>query len=277
MISLRTRNDPNRSRLARRLYKNRHHLMPYSSWYSPFGFDDELMSLRKFPARLGLPVMFSDPWTDRWPSDDSDSYNDDLDQMIDTFFDNRYEGRLFRDNKLSKYTNKLFDEIEHNKGEDLPEENPKELLDCPKSFKQLIKQTKRKDDVNNTVVRGESFESSTISKNGKTVTVSKHSKLNPDGTIKTKVEHHYEDEKGNEKSKSWKKLLNTNRKVKSLKNENKESENKDNVNKENKIKENDKMDQKQNDKMDQEQNDKMDQEQNNQAPEVEIVEEGNKN
>jgi hypothetical protein len=261
MISLRNRNDYNRSRLARRLYKNRHHLMPYNNWYSPFGFDDDLMSLMKFPVRFGLPVMFSDPWKDRWLSEDSDSYNDDLDNMIDTFFDSRYDDRLFKDNKLSKYTQKLFDEIDHNKGEDLPEENPKELLDCPQSFKKLIKQTKRKDDENKTEVRGESFESSTIIKNGKTVTVSKHSKLNPDGTIKTKVEHHYEDDKGNEKSKSWNKSLNVSKKAKSLKDESKENENKGNVNKENMIKE----------------NDKMEQEQNNQDPEVEIVEEGSKN
>lgn len=203
MLSLRTRHDHGRNRLAKRLSRRRRDLVPYGDWYSPFNLEDEFRSLMKIPQRLGFPVMLRDPW-DPWLSDEfEDQY--DLDYMIDRFFDNKLEDRLFGDTKLPKYTEKLFDELSKTEGDEYQVENPKELLECPKSFKKLMKGAKQMDE--NAIVKGVSYESSTISKDGKTVSVSKHAKLNPDGTVKTKLEHHYEDDKGHEKNKSWQKFL----------------------------------------------------------------------
>lgn len=50
---------------------------------------------------------------------------------------------------------------------------------------------------------GTSYESSTIFKNGRAVTVSKHSTFNPDGTIRTEVNQEYVDDKGQKDSRKW--------------------------------------------------------------------------
>jgi hypothetical protein len=50
---------------------------------------------------------------------------------------------------------------------------------------------------------GSSYQSSTIFKDGKMVTVSKHSKLGPDGKVKTEVVQEFKDSKGQKDSRRW--------------------------------------------------------------------------
>lgn len=50
---------------------------------------------------------------------------------------------------------------------------------------------------------GSHYQSSTIFKDGKMVTVAKHAKLNPDGTVKTEVVQEYKDNKGQKDSRKW--------------------------------------------------------------------------
>jgi hypothetical protein len=133
--------------------------------------------------------------------------------------------------QLTEYTQKIFDELSNHKKDEQhqgsegkstdvmnfpPIEPDDELLNHNRDLEDFYnkfkshEQSSEKNDNNNThepKIYGRSYTSSTICKDGKAVTVSKHSELNPDGTLKTRLDHKYRDNEGHDQVKSWEKCL----------------------------------------------------------------------
>lgn len=80
-----------------------------------------------------------------------------------------------------------------------------ELLQIPEEFEDVYKEFGER---GSGMVSGTSYQTSNITKDGKTVTVVRQSKLNPDGSISTKVSQHFDDGKGQRDTKSRKKKIN---------------------------------------------------------------------
>jgi hypothetical protein len=198
----------------------------------PFGFG----MLERFSERFGFPWsrFYDDPFFFN-----INNFEDRFANMLDTF-ERRFKGfgdssAFFeRDNDLSKYTQKLFDEFtgnNSNSNEKREQEtsfpssedpnvadddngflnHPKELEDLYNRYRS--QGTEEDHHIHHPVVTGRSFASSTICRNGKSVTVSKHSELTPDGTIKTRVDQRFKDNEnnGHNKTKSWVRDLNLNK------------------------------------------------------------------
>lgn len=117
-----------------------------------------------------------------------------FDDYIDLFNSDRKGSQTF------ERANKIFEQSAQKDKPDLILEENDELLRGIPEFEEYLKFFNRggKGDFSAT-----SYESSTIFKNGKKVTVSKQSEMNPDGTIKTQVSQEFYDEKGNKDARRW--------------------------------------------------------------------------
>jgi len=193
--------------------------------HHPFGFDLDFIddsfnrALNRFSRRFG----FSDSLFFNNGDVDFESH---FSRMLAPFkrefmneFSLKSSPSFFRhDNDLSKYTQKLFNEFTNdekkNRNNDKSlseEEHPDdEILKHPKELEDLYTRFRSSEGSNNnsnSAVSGRSFVSSTIMRNGKSVTVSKHSELTPDGTIKTRVDQKLRDHdhEGHDQTKSWEK------------------------------------------------------------------------
>lgn len=200
------------------VHENNHQLATQSERYRPFGFEepmnDAFRAMERFSERLGFPSsFFSDPF---FNSEDNFGFGNRLAKLMEPFgdeFKNFGGSSSFfgRDNGLSQYTEKLFEEFSNKKeGEEmeiLSEDPNDEFLQHPKELEDLYSRFKSEGSDSNSVVTGRSYVSSTICKNGKSITVSKHSELTPDGMIKTRLDQRFKDNEGHEKSKSWVKDL----------------------------------------------------------------------
>ena len=197
---------------------------------NPFRFEDfasdAFKTLDRCSKRFGFPSsssFFSDPFFDQ--ENEDLSFEDRFSRMVKPFFSEMNEfgcsSSLFKqDNELSRYTEKLFEEFSKNGTETEEQRNmcieeeeaQNELLNHPKELEDLYKTFKPTGSEDNSVVTGRSFVSSTITRNGKSVTVSKQSELTPDGTIKTRIDQKLRDRDGHDQTKSWKKdfLMNGN-------------------------------------------------------------------
>jgi len=122
----------------------------------------------------------------------------DMDPLFrdDSLF--RLEDRNFGTHTFEE-AQKLADEISHSDRPHLKPQKPKELLREPEELEELARRRER----DRMHVEGTSYESSSITKDGKTVNVNRFSKLNPDGTVRTKVNEKLIDEEGHVESKTW--------------------------------------------------------------------------
>lgn len=80
-----------------------------------------------------------------------------------------------------------------------------ELLKVPEDMEKLFRES---GDKPGSKLSGESYQTSTITRDGKTVTVEKKSKLHPDGKLTTKVSQHFEDAEGHRNTMTRKKIVN---------------------------------------------------------------------
>ena len=105
-------------------------------------------------------------------------------------------------NKTFERANKIFEEASKSEKPDLVlDENDDLLNEKEKEFGEYLEYFEKKGkDVDFSATK---FESSTIFKDGKKVTVTKHSKLQPDGTIKTEVNQEFMDKSGHKDSRKW--------------------------------------------------------------------------
>lgn len=95
---------------------------------------------------------------------------------------------------------------EHQKLNEVKIEKPVDLLEDPdEDLEQLYKSCP---DKKHAKIEGVVYQTSSITKDGKTATVSKMSQLNPNGKIRTKVNEKVEDVEGHCKSKTWRKYKN---------------------------------------------------------------------
>ena len=80
-----------------------------------------------------------------------------------------------------------------------------ELLQVPEDLEKMYREFGDKPGAK---LSGTSYQTSNITKDGKTVTVVRQSKLNPDGSISTKVSQHFDDGEGHRDTISRKKTIN---------------------------------------------------------------------
>ena len=101
--------------------------------------------------------------------------------------------------KTFERASKIFEEA--NQSEKLTLNENDELLNSHKEdFSEYLDYLDKKGDVE---LSASSFESATIFKDGKTVTVTKHSKLQPDGTVKTEINQEVMDKSGKKDNRKW--------------------------------------------------------------------------
>lgn len=119
---------------------------------------------------------------------------------------------FFHNEKISKHAfdeaQKLLDRSSHvDKLNAMSIEKPTSLLEegIDESLGQLYTGCA---DKKHAKVMGASYQMSSITKDGKTATVSKISQLSPNGKVRTKVNERVEDAEGHCKSKTWKKFKN---------------------------------------------------------------------
>jgi hypothetical protein len=209
------------------------------SWHRPFSFEvianEWFRELDRVSERFGFPPsLFSRRLT-------HDFYDDDFgfDRHLSRWmppaisrimreFDSEFRGpsSLFDEHdsrQLTEYTEKIFDKLSNYKNDGgegnehevkFPSIEPNDdLLNRSKDLEDFYNRHKSNEKSENSYqpkIFGRSYTSSTISKNGKSVTVSKHSELNPDGTINTRLDQKYRDNEGHDQAKSWEKRLSLN-------------------------------------------------------------------
>mmetsp|Transcript_79409 Transcript_79409/g.92822 ORF Transcript_79409/g.92822 Transcript_79409/m.92822 type:complete len:255 (-) Transcript_79409:122-886(-) len=107
--------------------------------------------------------------------------------------------------KTFNRANKIFEELSKSATPDLTiQENDELLGEKENEFGEYAKAYfEGKEKEKDTEFSATKFESSTIFKDGKTVTVTKHSKLQPDGTIKTEINQEYVGKDGQKDSRKW--------------------------------------------------------------------------
>jgi hypothetical protein len=108
-------------------------------------------------------------------------------------------GGFERSNQTYARAEKLFEDVMKNEKPTLEMQETDELLKGKDEFKDFAQLFGNE----NSKFTGSSYQSSTIFKNGKAVTVSRYSKLNPDGTIKTEVNQEFVDPHGQKDSRTW--------------------------------------------------------------------------
>jgi len=179
-----------------------------------FGFDrfanDIFHELDRISERFGFPSSrISHPFLD-----ELDHFERRISKMMEPFRNEfgvlRNPSPLFRhDNEIFNHTQRLFDKFSNTHDEQRegfkPDEPDVELLSHPRELEDLYKRYKADDSEGRGVVSGKSYASSTIYKNGKAVTVSRHSELTPEGVINTKLDQKFTDEAGHDQAHSWKK------------------------------------------------------------------------
>ena len=200
-------------------------------WFRPFNFaeiaEDWFRELDRISERFGFPPsLFSRRLSRDWWDDDFFGFDRHLSRWVPPAISrimDDFDREFFREfrrpfsspismfgghdsRNISEYTQKMFDELSNNKDKELSIPEPSEdLLSHNRELEDFYKRYKPKDESGS--IYGKSYVSSTISRNGKSVTVSKESELAPDGTIKTKLDHKYKDNEGHDHEKHWEKCL----------------------------------------------------------------------
>ena len=230
-------NIPMKHEEQQQLQQQQHHedssrgiVSTHDDWHRPFNFAEIahnwFRELDRVSEQFGFPPsLFSRRLTRNW-DDDFFGFDRHLSRwappVISRILDD-FDREFFREfrrpfsspismfgghdsRNISEYTQKMFDELSNNKDKELSIPEPSEdLLSHNRELEDFYKRYKPKDESGS--IYGKSYVSSTISRNGKSVTVSKESELAPDGTIKTKLDHKYKDNEGHDHEKHWEKCL----------------------------------------------------------------------
>ena len=188
-------------------------------------FEDAFRALDRLSESMAFPLtsFFSDPFFRDDYHNDYLEFRNRFSRMLEPFsrgFERFGDSTSFfrhDDDELSKHTNRLFDKFCNDENKEKienlekvdkhSEESEPEFLSHPKELEDLYNRYKANSQGSEgkSYVAGKSFSTSTITKNGKSVTVSRNSELTPDGEIKTTVDEKFRDNEGHDKTKSWKK------------------------------------------------------------------------
>jgi len=177
--------------LARRLHPERH----------PFFMDRAFEAFKKLSE--AFDVLSNPSLRDVYDDSGSKGLNKKLEEgKISRSFG--FDKPFFSDDDISGYTyeraKKLFDDAVKKGKPDLTLEKEDDLLKASKDFEDFFKNFNKGNEESK--MWGTTQQYSSISRDGKKVTVTRTSKLNPDGTIKTEVSECYDDGTGKPETKS---------------------------------------------------------------------------